>query len=168
MKKLTTTILFSLLLHNILFCQSIKKIVLDEKDSISGYYLAVEPRRDSIAGVLVLLSGFGEKAESIFPETKLYNVAYVNNILTIAFAEGNKLSADSVVQSKLTAVLEDVIKKYKVKPEGFVLGGYSAGGVVAMRYVELCNEFLDRFPIRPKGIFTVDSPVNVFTIMDNL
>ena len=117
MKELTITLFLIPLFGSFLFCQSIKRIVLNEKDYISGYYLAVEPQGDSIAGVLVLLSGFGQNAESIFPETKLHNVAYVNNILTIAFAEGNKLSADSIAQTKLTAVLRDVIKKYNVNPE---------------------------------------------------
>jgi len=44
----------------------------------------------------------------------------------------------------------------------------SAGGMVAMRYVELCNEFPDKFPIQPKGIFTVDSPIDIFTIYEQL
>ena len=136
MKKQTiVTLFFILLFASALYSQSVKKIVLDEKDSVSGYYLAVEPKGNLITGVLVLLPGFGMNAESIFPESKLYNVAYVNNILTIAFAEGNKLYADSIVQSKLNAVLEDVIRKYKVSPENFVLSGYSAGGIVALRYV---------------------------------
>ena len=159
---------FILLIHQIMYCQSMKKIILNDKDSTSGYYLAFEPGSDSIEEVLVLLAGFSERAESIFPQSKLPNVTYANKILTIAFAEGNKITADSIVQSKISAVLEDVIKKYKVKPDGFVLGGYSAGGIVAMRYVELCNEYPDRFPIKPRGIFTVDSPVDLFTVMDDL
>ena len=161
MKKILIAILLVLSVNNFLYSQSIKKVILNDKDAFSGYYLSVEPCCDSIAGVLVLLAGFGEKAEWIFPETKLHNVAYANRILTIGFAEGNKISADSAVQSKLSAVLEDVLKKYKVHQEDFVLGGYSAGGIVAMRYVELCNEYPDKYPIRPKGIFTVDSPVTV-------
>jgi pimeloyl-ACP methyl ester carboxylesterase len=169
MKKRTiVTLFFILIIASTLYSQSVKKIVLDEKDSVSGYYLAVEPQGNLITGVLVLLPGFGMNAESIFPESKLYNVAYINNILTITFAEGNKLYADSIVQSKLNAVLEDVIRKYKVSPEKFVLSGYSAGGIVALRYVELCNEFPDKYPIKPKGIFTVDSPPDIFTIWDNL
>lgn len=168
MNKKTICILFFILqVNNFLFCQSIKKIVVNEKDSVSGYYLALEPE-DSINGVLVLLTGFGQESETIFPESKLFNVAYVNNILTIAFSEGNKLYADSEVQSKLTTVLKDVIKKYKVKPDKFVLAGYSVGGMIAMRYVELCNQFPDKFPIKPKGVFTVDSPIDIFTIWDDL
>ena len=168
MKKLIMALFFILLIHQIMYCQSMKKIILNDKDSTSGYYLAFEPGSDSIEEVLVLLAGFSERAESIFPQSKLPNVTYANKILTIAFAEGNKITADSIVQSKISAVLEDVIKKYKVKPDGFVLGGYSAGGIVAMRYVELCNEYPDRFPIKPRGIFTVDSPVDLFTVMDDL
>jgi hypothetical protein len=77
MKNLMAAPIIILFLSNFLLCQSIKKVVLNDKDSISGYYLAVEPSADSIARVLALLPGFGEKSESIFPETKLHNVAYV-------------------------------------------------------------------------------------------
>ncbi|CAF3810748.1 unnamed protein product [Rotaria sp. Silwood1] len=48
------------------------------------------------------------------------------------------------------------------------IGGFSAGGMIAMRYVELCNEFPNKFPIQPKGVFTVDSPIDIFTIYDQL
>ncbi len=140
--------------------QTLKKIVLDEKDIYSGHYLVVEPE-DSISGVLVLLAGFGQVPEDSPSETKLHNVAYRNNILTIFYAAGNKLYADSSTQAKLTIVMKDIIAKYKVKSNSFVLGGYSAGGMIALRYVELCNEFPTKFPIQPKAVFTVDSPIDI-------
>jgi pimeloyl-ACP methyl ester carboxylesterase len=148
--------------------QTLKKIVLDDKDFFSGHYLAVEPESDSISGVLVLLAGFGQRAEDTPPETKLHNVAYVNNILTVFYAAGNKLYADSTTQVKLTRVISDVIKRFRVKNNIFILGGYSAGGMIAMRYVELCNEFPGKFPIQPRAIFAVDSPIDIFTIYDQL
>lgn len=170
MKKYSTLfhIVFLLTCLEHTYSQSVLKIVLNEKDSISGYYLAVKPDSDSLSGALVLLPGFGQNAESIFSETKLHTIAFANNILTVAFAEGNKLYADSTVQAKLTAVLKDVIKKYKIHPEKFVLGGFSAGGMISLRYVELCHEFPDKFPIKPQGVFTVDAPIDIFTIWDNL
>ena len=168
MKKETTLILFFILLiNNFLFCQSIKKIFLNEKDSLSDYYLALEPQ-DTVKGVLFLLSGFGQNAETIFPESKLFNVAYANRILTIAWGAGNKLYADSIVETQLTTIFKVIINKYKINSDKFVLGGYSAGGMIAMRYVELCNEFSDKFPIKPKGVFTVDSPIDIFTIWNDL
>jgi pimeloyl-ACP methyl ester carboxylesterase len=154
------------------FSQSVKQVIVNERDKTSGYYLAVEPkdyqRGDSIKGVLVLLSGFSQQSESIFPETKLHNVAFVNNILTIGFAAGYKVYADSEVQANLTAVLKDVLKRYGVAPEKFVFGGYSAGGTIALRYVELCNQYPGKYPVKPRGVFMVDSPIDVFTIWDML
>lgn len=147
--------------------QTLEKIIYNQKDSL-GYYLAVEPKTDSISGVLVLLAGFGQIPENTPPETKLQNIGFANSILTIFCAGGNKLYADSVTQHKLTLILKDVVKRYKVKTNSFVLGGYSAGGMLAMRYVELCNEFPDKFPIHPKGVFTVDAPIDIFTIYEQL
>ncbi len=148
--------------------QSIEKIVLDENDDISGYYLAVKPQTKKIDGVLILLPGFGQRAETIFPETKLHNVGYLNNILTIGFAQGTKLYADKETQDKLTNVLKDILKRYKIDKSKFVIGGFSAGGTVALRYAELCKQYPNKFPITPKGVFVVDSPIDIFTIYELL
>ncbi len=157
-----------LLTHQVAFTQTLKRIELDSNDFFSGHYHVVEPKNDSIAGVLVLLAGFGQRAEDTPPETKLHQVGYSNNIMTVFFAGGNKLYADSITQVKLTAVLNDVIYRYKVKTDKFVLGGFSGGGMIALRYVELCNEFPLKFPIKPRGVFTVDSPIDIFTIYEQL
>ncbi len=115
-----------------------------------------------------MLAGFGQTPEHTVPETKLHLEAKSKNILTIFCAGGNKLYADSITQQKITKILADVIIRYGVKSTDFVLGGFSAGGMIAMRYTELCMEFPDKFPIKPKGIFTVDSPIDIFTIYEQL
>ncbi len=164
MKKIIFILCLLFMVHTV-GAQSVKKVVVDAKDSTSGYYLAIEPQ-GQIEGVLVLLSGFSQHSEDIFPETKLPNVAYANNILTIGFAAGYKVYADKGVQDKLTATLKDVITRYKVDPSKFVLGGYSAGGTIVLRYVELCNQYPSKFPIKAKGVFMVDSPIDVFSSWD--
>lgn len=148
--------------------QSIEKIVLDKTDDVSGYYLAIEPQTKKIDGVLLLLPGYGQKAETIFPETKLHNVGYLNNILTIGFASGAKLYADKETQDKLNNVIEDVLQRYSLNESKFVIGGFSAGGTVALRYAEICKEYPDKFPITPKGVFVVDSPIDIFTFYELL
>ena len=147
--------------------QTYQRIVLDENDTISGYYAAMKPGGNHIEGVLLLMPGFGQSAESILPESKLPNVAFVNNILTIFFAGGHKAYCDTIIQRKLTVVVEDVMERFEINREKFVLGGFSAGGIITLRYAELCAEFPDKFPIQPKGVFVVDSPVDLFTIWDN-
>ncbi len=167
--KLFISLAFFLFGLNQTFSQTIKKISLDENDFYSGHYLVVAPENeDMISGALVLLSGFGQIPEDTPDETKLHHIAYANNILTIFYAGGNKLYADSVTQEKLTSVFQDILNRYKVRSNTFVLGGLSAGGMIAMRYVELCKEFPSKFPVQPKGIFTVDSPLDIFTIYEQL
>ena len=148
-----------------LLAQNFEKIEFNE-DIEEGYYLAVPPESAEIAGVLVLLPGFAQKAESIFPETKIHNVAYVNGILTIAIAGGHKLYADEKVTAKLDEAFNYIKKKFSVDKENFVIGGFSAGGTISLRYAEYCYENPERASVQPQAVFSVDSPVDLFHIWD--
>ncbi|MBT2159659.1 hypothetical protein [Zobellia barbeyronii] len=160
------SILLFFLICKIGSSQSVEKIVLDEEDKTSGYYLAVVPAENKIEGVLVLLPGFGQQAETIFPETKLHKEAFKNNILTIGFAAGSRLLLEQEIQEKFTKVLQDVIERFSVDKGRFVIGGFSAGGTIALRYTELCLESPENYPIVPKGVFVVDSPIDVFRLWE--
>ncbi|AWW31527.1 hypothetical protein DN752_16115 [Echinicola strongylocentroti] len=146
-----------------MFGQNYQKIVFNE-DIEGGYYLAVPPRSEKPIGVLLLMPGFGQTAESVFPETKIHNVAYLHDVLTIVVAGGRKLYADTDVVKRLNEVIDHVLKKYPVDKEGFVIGGFSAGGTIGLRYAEYCFEKPGGFPIQPKGVFSIDSPVDLFGI----
>jgi len=151
-------------LWNIAAAQNYEKIVVNKNDTVSGYYLSVKPQINTIKGVLVLLDGFGGQAENIFSESKLSNVAYVNDILTVAVAMGNKIYADSSVISKLNLILKDIVQRYKVPVDKFVIGGFSAGGTISLRYTELCKESPLKYPINPRAVFAVDSPVDIIDL----
>jgi dienelactone hydrolase len=144
--------------------QQYQKVVVNEKDNTSGYYLAYKPTTDTISSVLFLLDGFGGAPESIQVESKLPNIAAANGILTIAASMGPKIYADSNVINKLNLLLQDVMQRYHVSRDKFVLGGFSAGGTIALRYVELCKEFPSKYPIHPRAVFTIDSPVDIIEL----
>lgn len=168
MSKTLISLLLAICCYSGLCGQTEKTIILNPADTHGGKYIVVEPESKKIDAVLFLLAGFGQSAEASFPETELENVAYKNNILTVSFGAGNKLYADSLVVDNLTAVVNDVLNTYPVDKNSFVFGGFSAGGMIALRYVELCNEFPHRFPIQPKAVFTVDSPIDIFVVWDML
>uniref|UniRef100_UPI004049B301 hypothetical protein n=1 Tax=Fulvivirga sp. TaxID=1931237 RepID=UPI004049B301 len=149
-----------------LISQNFEKVIFDQNDTENGYYLAVEPEDENIKGVLVLMPGFSQKAESIFPETKIHNVAYLHGILTIAVAGERKLYADQSVIDRLNMALQHVKSKYAVASDQFVIGGFSAGGTISMRYAEYCVEKSGEAPIQPQAVFSVDSPIDLFGIWD--
>jgi len=164
--KITTALVLICICTAESLSQSIEKIVFNNEDADNGYYLAIQPNTEELNGVLVLLPGFGQAAESIFPESKIQNVAYLHNILTIAVAGGRKLYADDTVIENLNMALEHVKTTYSVDSDEFIIGGFSAGGTIGLRYAEYCIDRSQEAPIQPKGVFTVDSPVDLFDIWD--
>jgi len=146
-----------------LSAQNFEKVSFGEGDD--DYYLAVKPQ-GQILGTVVLMPGFGQTPESIFPESKIQNVAYNRGIMTIAIAGGQKLHCDASVISKLERGLSHAIEKYDLDKRLLVMGGFSAGGTISLRYAELCHEKPDEFPIVPKAVFTVDSPVDLVGIWE--
>lgn len=161
--KISVIAFFLIIWFSNLLAQNFEKITFN-KEIEEGYYLAVPPESAELAGVLVLLPGFGQKAESIFPETKIHNVAYVNGILTIAIAGGHKLYADEDVTAKLDDAFNHIQKEFSVDKEKFVIGGFSAGGTISLRYAEYCYEYPQKASIQPQAVFSVDSPVDLFQI----
>jgi len=160
MKKIVITLCMLAVVSNSLRAQNYERVVLDANDPATGYYLAVPPRGE-IQSVLVLLPGFNESPEGALPETKLHNVAYANNILTLFIPYGAKIYIDEPTQTNINRALTDSIKRFNVNPENFVIGGFSAGGTIALRYAELCQEKPASFPVKPKAVFTIDSPVDL-------
>jgi len=132
----------------------------------NDYYVALRPASENIMGVLVLMPGFGQVAERIFPESKIQNVAYVNNILTIALPCPQKLYADDTVIGNLNKAIEHIKATFKISADKFVIGGFSAGGTISLRYTEYCYNPENEAPIKPKAVFSIDSPVDLFHIWD--
>ncbi len=156
--SIITAILFSPL---ILQGQNIEKISFDLKDSTDGHYLAIQPQSKNNKGVLVLLTSF-LPPEGVLPETKLHNVAYANDILTIVASTKQKLYADSSEVNRITSILKDVSKRFSADPSKFVLAGYDESGGIALRYTELTYENPKQFSVQPKAVFGIDSHVDLF------
>jgi|GEM_PF-297947 len=140
----------------------IEKVVLDSTDATFGYYMSVAPKTEAVKGILVLLPGFGQSSEAVFMDTKFHEVAHERGLLAVSFAGKMRFACDSLIQAKLSAVLEDAMQKYPVDKSNVAIGGFSAGGVIALRYAELCHESPDDFPVLPEAVFMADSPVDIF------
>ena len=150
-----------LLLVNVCFSQYIEKKWLDKTDSIFGYYISIPPSSGRVQGALILLDGPGSTADGFLSETRIHNVAWANDILTLSIPNKNSLYADKAIIELLNSVLKDVIQAYNLKEDKIAIGGMSSGGTIALRYAELCEQQIQKFPVRPKAVFTVDAPVDL-------
>ncbi len=140
------------------FGQNSEKIVFDTHDSTTGYYLAIPPA-GPVRGALILLTSF-RPPESILPETMLHNAAYANGILTIVASMRDKLFADTAAVARINTILRHVTTRYPIDSSRVALAGYSFAGNIALRYTELANERPSQFPLHPRAVFAVDSPVD--------
>lgn len=144
--------------------QAPEQIIVNPADSISGQYFVSKPAESPFRGVVVLLAGFGQLPQSIFIESKIPEAAAARGLLAVGVGMGPKLYADSAVIARIDAVLRDVKTRFAVPADRFVLGGYSAGGSIALRYAEYCLERPADFPVAPCAVFAVDAPVDLFDL----
>jgi hypothetical protein len=160
-KKLTYCCLLALLNTASVFSQYIEKIWVDKADPVYGFYTIIKPASNRVQAALILLDGFGGNAEDFLSETKIHNVAWANDMLTVCIPTGQRLYADKSIIDYLNKVLTEISGTYKLRKDQFAIGGMSSGGTIALRYAELCHEKPAEFPILPAAAFDVDSPVDL-------
>lgn len=150
-----------LLTGNLVSGQYIEKIWLDKSDSVYGYYTSIKPSSGRVQGILLLLDGYGGNADGFFADTKIHNVAWANDILTIGIPTGTRLYLDQPMLALINRIAKDLLQIYGMRKDQFAIGGMSSGGTIALRYAELCHENPAAFPALPKAVFAVDSPVDL-------
>ncbi len=142
-------------------CQQIEKNWVDPADSTSGFYLVIKPASVRVQGVLFLLNGYGQTADELLAESKIPNVAYVNEIITVCLPTGQRFFLDTAMTGLLNRISSGILQDYHLKKDQFAIGGIGSGGTIALRYAELCAEKSDQFPILPKAVFGVDAAVDL-------
>ncbi|HWJ30516.1 MAG TPA: hypothetical protein VNS32_28545, partial [Flavisolibacter sp.] len=141
--------------------QNSERVSFGSSDSTTGYYLAIPPKSKQIKATMVLLTSF-LAPEDLLSETKLHNVAYSNDILTVIAPMKQKLYADNFSVNRINAIVKDITQRFGADTSKFVLAGYDEAGNIALRYTELSYQTPSSYPIQPKAVFTIDSPVDLF------
>jgi len=143
------------------YAQNYEKVWFDKTDSVYGYYTVIKPAGPRIQGAVVLFDGYGGDASSLLMETKIHNVASGNELLTVCIPTGLRIFLDDAHFVVIRKILDEVAKTYGISKNKFAMGGFSSGGTIALRYVELCYQQPSEFDIQPKALFTGDSPVDL-------
>jgi hypothetical protein len=165
MRNLILFPLFWLCLAGIIQAQSFEQITLIKGDNPHGTGILLEPKEEPTS-ILLLLPGFGQTADQIFPESKVQNVAYVNQMVTFVVPFGSKLYLDEPTIDHLNIFFDYIIDRYPALKNRIIIGGFSAGGTLALQAVEMMNSADNPFGFTAAGVFTVDSPVDIVNLWE--
>ncbi len=118
---------------------------------------------ENIKKVLVLFGGFPENPEDIKREFKILESAKKNGIAVTYMNYNQKLWLEKNEKQKLAESLQKIFIENKLPTNDIYVGGFSSGGNVAL----LISSFLTEnknFKLEPKGVFIVDSPVDLLAL----
>ena len=123
------------------------------------YYLKLVPKTKIIGCIVILPSG-AETTENLLKQIELPELAFQEGILSIIpsinWGTKNKLAEIEF----LDKIFREVVLKYNVSKENFVLGGLSNGGIVSLIYAQHASKNNGNTYLIPKGVFGLDVPLD--------
>jgi hypothetical protein len=147
-------VLLILLTCSLAFSQDVvqKSIKVDGK---SVNYSVLQPAGD-VAGILLLFPGKGENPKSVFKKTALPEKLMAKGYLTIVPNLKYALFADELTKAQLGEILKTETES---RPSaGVAIGGFSAGGAVAMSYAEY---MISQGSTNIRCLFVIDPPLDL-------
>lgn len=136
-------------------------IYINDGESKALFYYALVPE-DRISGVLIILPSTWEQAEEVLNNNKkLAALACDNGILTIVPSINFNLCMDETALGFLNASFTDAVERYHPAQDKIVMGGFSLGGMNAVRYTEMAYGEGHKTAIRPAAVYGVDPPLDL-------
>lgn len=148
MKKIITLFIFALIAIS----------TVAQPDNLTGYEL-IKPEKEAFA-TLVLFGGFPESPADIKREFQISEIASEYGVNIVLMAVNQRVLAEDSEIEILAQTIEEAVATHELTSEKVVIGGYSSGGNIAM-LVSNAMMISDSISIKPKGVFVVDSPLDL-------
>ncbi len=153
MKSIIITVLTVLLL-----CILYKAVTLNSTPQATENYFIKESVGQPKA-LLILLPGLGNAPESVFDETELETVGSQNGIITIVPKVQSNIILDDDTYQKIVLSARQALQKYSLSSKNLIVGGFSAGGAMALLVAERANK--ENAEIKPQAVVAIDPPVDL-------
>lgn len=138
-----------------LFAQKADKITFNDT---KNYYLKLTPKGKPI-GMLIILHGGGENAESVMKQITLDEIALQKNFIVIFPNIEDSDFQMKTEQKFIDRISKEVVEKYKISKEKIFMGGLSGGGMLTITYAERAIRDKNTYFV-PKAIFALDPPLD--------
>ena len=128
-------------------------LYINDDDSTALFYYVLVPNKQ-VKGLVVMLPSTGEQVEEVFNSNqKLITLAYDKGMMTIVPSINYNLCLEETALQFLNVAFSDAIEKYNPPLKKIVIGGFSLGGMNAIRYTEMAYEDSSKTIIRPIAVY---------------
>ncbi|WP_347925095.1 hypothetical protein [Pontimicrobium sp. SW4] len=135
-------------------------LYINDGTSNELFYYAIKPK-GKIEGTLILLPPTAQSTEDVINNNiKLSEIAFEKGILVIIPSINYNLYLDKITMTFLNTTFKKAISKYKAPNDKIIIGGFSLGGMNAIRYIELSKENPALTSIHPIAVYGIDPPLD--------
>jgi hypothetical protein len=134
-------------------------VYVNDNDSKSLYYYKIIPKTE-IKGALVILPSGGETTDNLLKQITLHQLAVEKGLLVIIPSINWSTDTNEAEFYFLNTIFNEIITKYNVSKDNFILGGLSNGGMISLSYAEKAAKNPNKLFLIPKGVFALDTPLD--------
>lgn len=145
------------------YSQTIETVYRKAQDSTTNCYTIVLPDSGEIQGLIVRDYSRLPNLSSSSPY-RWFSLALENRFAILYTVTSNgfpDLYFDNSGPALLDAIINEVLNKYKLPRDRIVIGGMSASGTRALRYVIYTEQGKSKHKIKVKAAFVVDAPLDL-------
>jgi hypothetical protein len=133
----------------------------NDGNSQTLFYYVLKPK-GVVRGALILLAGSTEPANYVITNTReLTQRANDHGLVVIVPSINNNLWLGVHEQDFLNMTFESAVLRHRIPRDKIVIGGFSLGGLYALRYAEMANAPKYETAIRPVAVFAADPPLDL-------
>jgi len=141
--------------------ESVERVFRNTSDSSSNFYLVLEPTTKP-TGLLLVLPGYGSFPRDVLEGSDLPSKARKRGyVVVIPYLGVETFYLDSIAQHHLKTLIPEILAKYHVPAEKFIIGGHSAGGNAALLYSAQAFQSSGESLVRPAAAFGIDPPLDM-------
>jgi len=111
------------------------------------------------------LAGSNGDAETVFNVTQLPSLASDSGLVVISLHsipyKAGVLWLNDATYNYIELAINKAFNEYKIPRSKCIMGGFSGGGIIALSYCELAYEGNKKTDVKPVGVFTLSSPIDI-------
>jgi hypothetical protein len=158
--------ILSILFSTNLFAQKIDTVYTEKNGVLETFYLTLIPEKPS-KGLLVILGGFTFPTETLKETDLPIKACEAGYTVLLPFLyRADTVDKNDVFQTRLEQLIPEIIKKYNIPKDKFIIGGHSWAGHQAMLYAEKAHNPNYKSIIKPNAVFGVDPPLDLKRLYD--